>query len=271
MIYIIAIVFGLVIGSFLNVVIYRIPRKGSVVSPRWSYCPNCNHTLGVLDNIPVFSYVFLGGKCRYCRERISPRYMIVELLTAGLFTVMLYRSMRLHQDTLLIGLELAAMCIFAAILIAISFIDLEFTIIPNRIIYPGIIVGLLFAVAMAFVKNNWNLLLMRLLGAAVGGVVIILIVIGGSAVFRKQAMGIGDVKLMAMIGIYLGPWPHIPITLIVGSILGSIIGIGLIAGRKKKMDSAIPFGPFLAIGALFSLFYGEAFWAWYQNITGLAG
>ncbi|MFC1713138.1 prepilin peptidase [Candidatus Poribacteria bacterium] len=264
MIYFLTVVLGLAIGSFLNVCIYRIPRKGSVASPKRSYCPHCEHTLSALDNVPVFSYIFLRGKCRYCKERISPRYMIVELLTAGLFVLMVHKSLALYNGVLPIALGIAATCIFAAMLVVISFIDLEFTIIPNKIVYPGLIVGLLFAIGMAAVHKDMGLLISRLLGFAIGGVAILFIVIVGSAIFRKQAMGVGDVKLMAMIGIFLGPWPHLAMTLLAASIFGTIVGIILMMARKKKMDSAIPFGPFLAIGALLSLLYGEAIWSWYE-------
>ena len=270
MIYFFTVVLGLAIGSFLNVCIYRIPRDGSVASPKRSYCPHCEHTLSALDNVPVFSYIFLRGKCRYCKERISPRYMIVELLTAGLFVLMVHRSLILYNGTLPIALAVAASCIFAAMMVVISFVDLEFTIIPNRIVYPGLIVGLLFAIALAIVQKDRGLLLSRLLGFAIGGVGILFIVIVGSAILRKQAMGMGDVKLMAMIGIFLGPWPHLAITLMAASVLGTIVGVVLMIARRKKMDSAIPFGPFLAMGALLSLSYGEAIWLWYQHLTGLA-
>ena len=269
MIYLLAVIFGLVIGSFLNVCIYRLPRGGSVASPKWSYCPHCEHTLSALDNVPVFSYIFLRGKCRYCKKRISPRYMMVELLTAGLFVLMVHRNMGLYEEILPIALGIAATCVFAAMLVVISFIDLEFTIIPNNIVYPGVLVGLLFVAGMAIVQNNISLILWRFLATVIGAAVILFIVIVGSAIFRKQAMGMGDVKLMAMIGIYLGPWPHLPITLLTASVFGSIIGVGLIFLSKKKMDSAIPFGPFLAMGALLSLLYGETIWSWYQQITGL--
>ena len=123
---------------------------------------------------------------------------------------------------------------------------------------------------MAVVQNDISLILWRLLATAIGAAVILFIVIVGSAILRKQAMGMGDVKLMGMIGMYLGSWPHLPITLITASVVGSIAGVILILSRGKKMDSAIPFGPFLAIGALLSLLYGEALWSWYQHITGLA-
>jgi leader peptidase (prepilin peptidase)/N-methyltransferase len=263
------IIFGLAAGSFLNVCIYRIPRKGSVASPRRSYCPHCKHSLSVLDNIPVFSYIFLRGKCRYCKGRISPRYMIVELLTAGLFVLMLHRSIALHQGLYYAALEVARTFIFVGLLIAISFIDLEFTIIPNKLIYLGLPIGLLLAISEAIIGRDFVPLRSRVLGAIIGAAITILIAVVGSAVFRKEAMGMGDVKLMAMIGIYIGWWPHILITLIAASLFGSIAGIALILVRKKKMGSAIPFGPFLAVGALLSLSYGEKLWAWYRHLTGL--
>jgi len=265
----VTIIFGLAVGSFLNVCIYRVPRKGSVASPKRSYCPHCEHSLSALDNIPVFSYIFLRGKCRYCKGTISPRYMIVELLTAGLFVLMLRRSLALHQDPRYAALELVTTCIFVGFLIAISFIDLEFTIIPNKIVYLGLPVGLLLAISAAILQRNANLILSRVLGAVIGAGITILIAIVGSAVFRKEAMGGGDVKLMAMIGIYLGWWPHIPITLIAASLFGSIVGVALILVRKKKMGSIIPFGPFLAIGALLSLLYGEKIWSWYKYLLGI--
>lgn len=196
--------------------------------------------------------------------------MIVELLTAGLFVLMLRRSLALHQDDLRYAvLELMTTCIFVALLIVISFIDLEFTIIPNKITYSALPVGLLLAISAAIVGKEASLLLSKVLGAVIGAGIIILIAVVGSAIFRKEAMGGGDVKLMAMIGMYLGWWPHIPITLIAASCFGSIVGISLILVRKKKMESAIPFGPFLAIGALLSLLYGGKIWAWYQQIMGL--
>jgi len=274
--YLITVAFGLTIGSFLNVCIYRIPRNGSVASPRRSYCPHCEHSLSALDNVPVFSYLFLRGKCRYCKGRISPRYMMVELLTAGLFVLMLRRTLALHSDVRSAAVELAATCIFTALLIVISFIDLEFTIIPNKISYPGLIVGFLFAIVAATVIKDASMMdrlrtavLPKVLGAVIGAGIIILIAIVGSAVFRKEAMGGGDVKLMAMIGIYLGWWPHLAITLLAASLVGSIVGGSLILFRKKKMGSQIPFGPFLAIGALLSLLYGDLIWAWYHNLMGL--
>lgn len=267
--YLIIFIFGLVIGSFLNVCIYRIPRKGSVASPRRSFCPRCNHQLSAFDNIPVFSYIFLRGKCRYCKGRISPRYMIVELLTASLFALMLYRSLLLYHDVRYIALELVVTCTFIAFLIAITFIDLEFQIIPNALSYTGLILGLIFALAVALAHKDYRFLTNRIIGGVLGGGIIILIALVGSAIFKKEAMGAGDVKLMGMIGLFLGWWPHILITVIGASVFGSVVGIILMISRGKKMDSRIPFGPFLALAAVVSMMYGEQIWNWYKGLMGI--
>jgi leader peptidase (prepilin peptidase)/N-methyltransferase len=262
-------IFGLIIGSFLNVCIYRIPRKGSVAKPKRSFCPHCNHTLSAYDNIPVISYMILRGKCRYCKGRISPRYFTVELLTAFFFILMLYRSMRLYQDVPYIILELMTTCTFVGLLIAITFIDLEFFIIPNKLSYTGLIAGLLFAIIVTIIHKDYHFLISRLIGAVVGASIILLIAVAGSAIFKKEAMGMGDVKLMAMIGLYLGWWPHIIITLVGASLFGSIIGVVLIIANRKKMDSRIPFGPFLAFAAVVSMLYGEQLWNWYRTLMGI--
>jgi len=267
--YLFAVIFGLIVGSFLNVCIYRIPRGKSIVFPERSYCPSCEHTLGVFDNIPVFSYIFLRGKCRYCKAKISPRYIIVELLTSGLFVLMLYRSLAMYQDTRYIVIELLMSCIFVAILIAISFIDLEFTIIPNKIVYPGIVIGLLLSVFASIIRKDYSFIAWRAAGATTGAIVILLIALIGRVVFRKEAMGVGDIKLMAMIGMYLGLFPYIPLVIMIAAFLGSIVGLALIVVRRKKMSSAIPFGPFLSLGALLSLLYGKEIWLWYINLMGL--
>ncbi len=142
--YLLIIIFGLIVGSFFNVCIYRIPIKKSIIVPERSYCPKCNHFLGVLDNIPIFSYIFLKGKCRYCKESISPRYIIVESLTAILFALLLHRSSQMNHDPRYIILYLLEMCIFVGFLIVISFIDFEHFIIPDKLVYPGIFIGLFF-------------------------------------------------------------------------------------------------------------------------------
>lgn len=267
--YLLIIIFGLIVGSFFNVCIYRIPLKKSIILPERSYCPKCNHFLGVLDNIPIFSYIFLRGKCRYCKEKISPRYIIVEALTATLFALLLHKSMSLHYEPRYIILYLLEMCIFIGFLIVISFIDLEHFIIPDKLVYPGILIGLFFAIYRWILEGNLKLLLSRAGGAIAGAGIILVIAIIGKAVFRKEAMGVGDVKLMAMIGIYIGIWPYIPLILIIGAFIGSIYGLVLIILRRKRMDSYIPFGPFLSISAVISLLYGKEIWLWYKLLVGL--
>jgi len=267
--YLLIIIFGLVIGSFLNVCIYRIPRDGSIVTPSRSYCPHCEHQLSALDNIPVFSYIFLGGKCRYCKGRISPRYVIVEILTAGMFALILYRSMDLYKNQFDIAMYVIRACIFAALLIVISFIDFEFTIIPNKVVYPGLIVGLLLAIFTVVMKRDIHLIIPNLLGMVAGVVGILLIAVLGTIIFRKEAMGMGDVRLMGMIGMFIGLWPQMPLTLILGAFSGSIVGIALIIFRGKQPDSHIPFGPFLSLGALITMLYGNELWLLYKHLMGL--
>jgi leader peptidase (prepilin peptidase)/N-methyltransferase len=267
--YLLIILFGLVIGSFLNVCIYRIPRDGSIMSPSRSYCPHCNHQLGALDNIPVFSYIFLRGKCQYCKGNISPRYMIVELLTAGIFALILYKGMSLHQSQFNVAMYILKACIFSAFLIVISFIDIDYEEIPDKVVYPGLGIGFLLMVYMSIMNKDIKLIAFSVLGAVAGALVIILIAIIGKAIFRKEAMGGGDITLMAMIGMYVGLWPSIPLTIILSSILGSIVGMILIAFRKKSSDGHIPFGPFLSTGALITILYGNELWSLYKHLMRL--
>jgi leader peptidase (prepilin peptidase)/N-methyltransferase len=276
--YIITVIFGLVIGSFLNVCIYRIPRDGSIAKPSRSYCPHCNHTLSALDNIPVFSYLFLRGKCRYCKGKISPRYMIVELLTACIFAFILYRSLNLYKFPHDIFLFLIKGCIFASFLIVISIIDFQFMLIPNKVVYPGLAVGFLFAIYETIIKRNKDIIISDVLGAVAGAVIILLIALLGTYAFKKEAMGMGDISLMAMIGMFVGFWQRsgmigfiIPVilTIILGSILGSVIGLILILLKRKKSDSQIPFGPFLSIGGLITILYGNQIWLWYHHLMRL--
>ncbi len=267
--YLLIIIFGLIVGSFFNVCIYRIPLKKSIIFPERSYCPKCEHFLSALDNIPIFSYIFLKGKCRYCKKSISPRYIIVEVLTAILFALLLHKISRIQEEPRYIILYLLEMCIFVGFLIVISFIDLEHLIIPDKLVYPGIFIGLFFAGFRWILERDTPLLISRVIGAIAGAGIITIIAIIGRAVFRKSAMGIGDIKLMAMIGAYVGAWPYIPLILIIGAFIGSIFGLVLIILRRKRMDSYIPFGPFLSISAVISLFYGKEIWLWYKLLVGL--
>jgi leader peptidase (prepilin peptidase) / N-methyltransferase len=195
------------------------------------------------------------------------------LLTVGIFVLILNRGLSQYNNIREITLYLMRSCFFAGFLIVITFIDIQEQIIPNRVVYPGIAVGLFLATYLTILNRNQSFMQLEivksLLGGVAGAVIILLIAIIGSAVFRKEAMGMGDVRLMAMIGVYLGLWPYIPLTLILAAFSGSIIGIVLILLRGKKMDSAIPFGPFLSLGAMLCLLYGNKIWQWYERLMGL--
>ena len=258
--YIAVFLVGLAIGSFLNVCIYRIPRDLSINSPRRSFCPSCNQPIKAYDNIPVGSYLILRGKCRYCENKISIRYPIVELLTALAFVFMLNRFG--------ISLYFLSAIIFVSLLIAISMIDLDFYIIPNSLVFTGLIAGLILAIAISIIEKDISHLAYRILGSILGAAMIGLIAFIGRLVFHKQAMGMGDLKLMGMIGMFLGAYPDLLIVLVSSAFIGSIAGIILILLNKRKFGakSQIPYGPFLSIGAIFSLLYGESAWSLYMRL-----
>lgn len=263
--YVIAFVLGASIGSFLNVCIYRIPRDLSINLPRRSFCPSCCQQLKAFDNIPIVSYLILRGKCRQCGSKISIRYPIVELLTALTFVFMLNRF-----D---LSLQLLSAIVFVSLLITIAIIDLDFYIIPNCLILAGIIAGLILAITISIFgqieqASRWGYLTDRLLGTILGAAMIEAIALIGKLVFRKEAMGMGDVKLMGMIGMFLGVFPHLLVVLVSSAFIGSAAGIVLILLSKRKLGarSEIPYGPFLSIGAIFSLLYGDWAWALYMHL-----
>jgi leader peptidase (prepilin peptidase)/N-methyltransferase len=241
-----AFVAGLAVGSFLNVVIHRLPRGESVVSPR-SRCPGCGKQIRGADNIPVVSWLLLRGRCRDCGEPISPRYPIVEALTGALFAAVVVSQDA--GDTTWLGLALVTA------LVPIAFIDLDHRIIPNVIVGPAALVGL--ALVAAFETDD---VVEHLIAAGIAGGAFLLV-----ALAVPRGMGMGDVKLVAMLGVYLGRAvaPGILIALAVGS----VVGIGLIAfgsaseGRKTK----VPFGPFLALGGMAAYFAGDAIVDWYLD------
>ena len=241
-------IFGAMIGSFLNVCIVRLPEERSIVRPR-SHCPSCGHQIAWYDNLPVVSFVLLRGRCRVCGVRISPLYPTVELLT-GALAVALW--MRLGTT-----LAFAGYFLFAAALVTITFIDLDHRIIPDVISLPGIVVGL----AVSFVSPLVTPL-GALLGVLAGGGVLLGIATGYEMLRGREGMGGGDVKLLAMIGAFLG-WQSVFVTLMVASLIGSIIGVGLMIYQRADTKLAIPFGPFLAGGALVSLFFGDRILAFY--------
>jgi leader peptidase (prepilin peptidase)/N-methyltransferase len=245
-------VLGLLIGSFLNAVIHRVPRQQSLVSPG-SRCPSCGYALRWYDNIPVASYLMLGGRCRTCRKTISIRYPIVELITAAVFVAHYFA----FGWTPLLAVRLA----FAASLVALFAIDLEHHLLPDVITLPGIVVGL---VASLFLPPG---LVESLIGILIGGGVLWLI---GEAYFRyagEEGMGGGDVKMLAMIGAFLG-WKLVLVTLVLSSVAGSVLGLAIIAVKRGGMKYALPFGTFLALGALAASLIGAQIVTWYAGHLG---
>ena len=241
-----AAVFGLLFGSFLNVCIYRIPREKSIVWPP-SSCPGCNARIKWYDNIPVLSYVWLLGKCRNCKQPISLQYPTVELLTGLLTFLFVWR----------LGISVWTFVVLAAVyaLIILSVIDLEIMIIPDRFSLGLIGLGILFAWSNPnFAGIWWQKELASLLGAGVGLFGTLASASRGTWMFKKEAMGGGDIKLMGGVGALLG-WEGVITTIIFASFLGLVYALFLIIFKGKKGGDAIPFGPFLSLGALINLFY----------------
>jgi len=242
----VAAAFGLVIGSFLNVCIYRIPREKSIVWPG-SACPACGHPIRWHDNVPVFGYLFLRGKCRDCSAPISPRYPLVELLT-GALTVLF--ALRYWHTPLWL-----AFCLLAVYaLIAITFIDLDFMIIPDQFSLGLAVLGLLSSPFNPLFSGTWLANAGHsLLGAATGFGLIWLLASVGEMLFKKEAIGGGDLKLMTAAGALAG-WQCVVVSLMLGSVLGSIYGGWLLLAKKLGRKEPIPFGPFLCAAILLYLY-----------------
>jgi len=241
-------ILGLIVGSFSNVCIYRIPRNESIVYPA-SHCPKCHSNISPKDNIPLLSYILLKGRCRNCKSKISIQYPIVELLT-GLIYLIIYLIYGLSIQTLIY-------IILSSALIIIAFIDLNEQIVPDVISLPGIVIGSIissFVTYISFINSA--------LGILAGGGIILTIGLAGSVIFKKEAMGGGDVKLVAMIGAFLG-WRYIIISLFLGFFLGALAGIILILSKIKSREDVIPFGPFIVLGSLITLLWGEKIISWY--------
>jgi leader peptidase (prepilin peptidase)/N-methyltransferase len=248
---------GAIVGSFLNVCIHRIPREESIVSPP-SYCPHCRKPIKPYHNIPILSYIILRGRCRSCRGTISPRYLFVELLTAFCFLALYL----LYRETVPLMILYIA---FACSLIVAALIDLEHQIIPDEISLPGIAFGIIASVAypgLQHTDSHLNALTASVIGALVGGGSFWFIRIVGSRIFRREAMGLGDVKLMAYIGALLA-WKLVLITTFFAALIGSAAGLFLIAIGRADLGSRLPFGPFLCTGAVLSMLYGRTFIVWY--------
>jgi leader peptidase (prepilin peptidase)/N-methyltransferase len=242
--------FGAVIGSFLNVCIFRLPRGASVVWPA-SACPACGRSLAWFDNIPVVSYLALAGRCRSCREPISIRYPIVEALTALMFA----GAWWLYGPSLL----LAARLIFGCALIVLFAIDLEHHLLPNAITLPGIVIGFVFSL---FTEPGW---LASLIGILIGGGILYATAEAYYRVRGEEGLGMGDVKMLAMIGAFLG-WKLVILTLVLSSLLGSMIGIAVIIARRGGMKYALPYGTFLSLAALVASLYGSRIVDWYVGL-----
>ncbi len=243
-------VVGLMVGSFLNVCIYRIPERRSVVWPR-SRCASCDRPLAWFENIPVISYVALRGRCRTCRTRISIQYPIVELTTAALFVIQ-YEALGLSP---LLVVRIA----FGCVLIVLFAIDLEHQLLPNVITIPALCAGLIVAIALP------PGLVDAFIGALVGGGILFLIAEVYFRLRHEEGMGMGDVKMLAMIGAFLG-WKLTILTLILASLGGSFAGVLLLVTQRGTLKAAIPFGTFLAGAALVASLYGDALVAWYLNL-----
>ena len=240
---------GLCIGSFLNVVIYRLPLGQSLVSPG-SRCPKCSYVLRWYDNVPVVSWALLAGRCRQCRASISAQYPIVEIITALLFVLVAWLTP--------VGPLLVSRLILVAILVALFGIDLEHQILPNSITLPGIIVGLLFSL---ITPPGWQ---DALIGAVLGAGILYGIAAAYYAVRREEGLGMGDVKMLAMVGAFLG-WKAVLVTLVLSSFSGAAIGLALIATERGGMKRALPFGTFLALGTLVAMLVGDPLIAWYAG------
>jgi leader peptidase (prepilin peptidase) / N-methyltransferase len=251
MFHLLVFVLGTMIGSFLNVCIARIPNEESVIHPP-SHCPKCQALIPFYCNIPLLSYVLLRGRCRACCERISPRYFVVELLM-GLLAVALYYRFGLSYE-FFVGF------VFVAAMIVISAIDLDVRIVPDVISLPGIVFGLVIAVLGYFVIGGEGDLVPSPVSSVIG------IIAGGGFLLATawlyekftgvEGMGGGDIKLLAMIGAFLG-WPSVPITLFIASLIGSVVGVTcmVITGAGRRL--ALPFAPFLCSGAVAFIFFGE--------------
>ncbi|MES2499336.1 MAG: A24 family peptidase [Pseudomonadota bacterium] len=275
-----SVIFGLMVGSFLNVVIHRLPimmenaeelyfqqrqalaanlseaelsalpqpPKYNIVTPR-SACPKCGHKIGVLENIPIISYLVLGGKCKGCKTKISMRYPLIEALTGALIGLAAY----------IYGYSSATLFIFVFIfaLIALTFIDLDTFLLPDDIVLPLLWLGLLFNL-----NNGFADLESAVIGAMAGYMILWLIFWLFKLVTGKEGMGYGDFKLLAAIGAWFG-WQILPAVILLSSLVGAVMGVGLILFKGKGRNSAIPFGPFLALGGIAALFFGQQLASFY--------
>ena len=242
--------FGLILGSFANVCIYRIPLKKSLIYPS-STCPSCGEKIRFYDNIPILSYLILGAKCRNCGTRISIRYPVVELIF-GILSLAIFTRYGLSYQYFIYVLFLGA-------LVVCTFIDIDHQIIPDVISIPGILAG--FGASLLFSNITW---LDSLIGIVGGGGSLYLIAVIFEYLTGKEGMGGGDIKLLAMIGGWLG-WQALPLVILISSFTGTIIGGGALVISRKGYSARIPFGPFLSLGTVIYFFFGHEIIRWYSG------
>lgn len=244
--------FGLCIGSFLNVVIYRVPREEVKFLGSRSYCPTCQTQLRWYHNIPLFSYLFLGGKCGFCKAKIPFRYPLVELLNAAFYLYFYWQYS--------LSLNFVIFSVIASALIAIFFIDLDFQIIPDVITLPGILIGL----AVSLLPDGIGIV-KALIGMLVGGGSLYLVALLGDWLFKKDSMGGGDIKMAAMLGAFLG-WQKVLLIFISSAFIGLVVSIVIMMfSAKLRKTRVIPFGPFLAAASVLAICYGDKIISFYIN------
>ena len=254
--------FGACVGSFLNVCIYRIPRDESVVTPR-SHCPHCNTLIPWYLNVPVASWLALRGKCASCKGPIAFRYTLVELLTAMLFLAVFMKwaaPAAMHMLPISNPLIIPICWLFLAGLVLGTFVDFEHFIIPDSVTIGGMVAGPILSALVPALHGKelwWQGLVTSLIGLAVGFGLLNAVALIGTKAFKKEAMGFGDVKLMGAVGAFLG-WQAVLFTVFVSSLLGSVVGLLLIAFGGVKLQSRIPFGPYISAAALIWVFWGPA-------------
>ena len=248
--YAVVFILGTLFGSFANVCIYRLPQRLSIIFPG-SHCPSCQEALRPWHNIPLLSYLLLGGQCARCKAAISLRYPLIEL-SNGLLYIFLYYQYHLSVQTLVFALLTTALLI-------VSCIDFAHTIIPDAITLPGIIVGLGTSLWLTPVgiRN-------AVLGVILGGGLFLLMAVLSVVILKREGMGGGDIKLIAMLGAFLG-WQAVLVTIFLAAVLGASVGLALIFLRRKGRREPLPFGPFLALGALLAMVWGDTIFTWYVS------
>ncbi|MCW5316463.1 prepilin peptidase [Nostoc sp. KVJ3] len=261
---------GASIGSFLNVIVYRLPAGLSVLWPP-SRCPKCLNQLKAYDNVPVFGWISLKGRCRYCKSKISVRYPVVEGVT-GIIFLLIFLVFQISTFTI-------GYWAFCSWLLALSLIDLDTMTLPNPLTQSGLVVGILFQMVIGYLPEgssvaSVNHLMMAITGAVLGLWLFDAIALLGSVAFGKTAMGAGDAKLAAMMGAWLG-WKYLLLASFIACVLGALIGAGVIMRRRKaasqntsrqRLGQKMPFGPFLALGSVITLFSGEAILSTYLRL-----